>query len=222
MNTRSKQKIEIGYTLIKLYLDNHLYCNLNTRYAVAKINILKNKLNLEGCKDDEINNRLFMVKNAFIIEITSLDNKKNYRKGYSYFSNNLVEIDKYYTQDDLIYFSTYENLINYFMNIYINDFQIIISNKKIQLFNPFNKIVKVYKEYCKENKKENELDMILYYDKKGFLKRINYITSFSQYDSNYSEIININVDKSKKYYIYSYGELFAEFSEKDFINSWTF
>ena len=228
MNIRSKEKTEIGYILLELSLNN-INLNINRRYGIAKINIKKNISELKKDDNEDINNRLMIGNNPYIIEITSLDNKKNYRIGYTFFENDMIEVDEYYRKESVIYFSNYDNLINYFMNVYRNEFQIKIGDQKIQLYNPFNKRVKVYEEYIKEKEDEGKLNMILDYNEKGFLERIYYIKvdnldeDETQFDYDDSEKIDIVYDKSKKYSIYNlYGELYGEFSKKKYINSWTF
>ena len=82
----------------------------------GKINIKKNISELKKDDNEDINNRLMIGNNPYIIEITSLDNKKNYRIGYTFFENDMIEVDEYYRKESVIYFSNYDNLINYFMN----------------------------------------------------------------------------------------------------------
>jgi hypothetical protein len=90
MNTRSKQKIDNGYILLILNSDNYIDLRLDSKYAIAKIDIVtKNMINNS---ENDLNNKINLTDKAFVTEIFSLNRKKNFKYGYCHMTSKIIEL----------------------------------------------------------------------------------------------------------------------------------
>ena len=88
----------------------NIFTKPQTQIDIDVINMFIDEDDVLFTDNEDINNRLMIGNNPYIIEITSLDNKKNYRIGYTFFENDMIEVDEYYRKESVIYFSNYDNL----------------------------------------------------------------------------------------------------------------